>query len=61
MEQKMEEKVESSFAELNSEESSFADLNSVDDARYPAELQPDIESIKSMADMDDSWIRSALS
>lgn len=34
----MEEKVESSFAELNSEESSFADLNSVDDARYPAEL-----------------------
>ena len=60
----MEEKsYDDSFAELNSEESSFADLNSVDgaNARYPAELEPDIESIKSMADPEDSWIKSALS
>lgn len=55
--------MENSFAELNSEESSFADLNSMDSVniKYPTDLEPDIESIKSLADPEDSWIKSALS
>lgn len=44
---------ENSFAELNQSASSFADLNSEHsdyNSKYPAELEPDIESIRSMAD-----------
>lgn len=55
---------DNSFAELNQSSSSFADLNSEHsdyNSKYPAELEPDIESIRSMADPEDPWVQSALS
>lgn len=41
---------------MNSE-SSQNDIN----IKYPSELEPDIESIKSMVDPDDMWVQNALS
>lgn len=38
-------------------ESSFSDLN----ARYDNELEPDLESIKSLVDPDDVWVKNSIS
>lgn len=47
---------DSSFSDLNQSED-FSDLNT----KYERELDPDIESIKSLADPEDPWIRSVMS
>jgi hypothetical protein len=51
--------VEESFSDLNDLNSSsdFSDLN----VRYERELEPDLESIKSMADPEDPWLKSIAS
>lgn len=49
----IENNKDNSFAELNESSSSFADLNSQHsdyNSKYPAELEPDIEGVRSIAD-----------